>query len=217
VLTFSRDEHAKKEEDRGIVSFKVVWNDCSDDMMVDLVTLKNIFSQQLPKMPKVRTAARGRAHTHDDAAHRARPRDPLMPAGWLRAAADVAVRAAHQEYIARLVLDRNHRSLCIVKDDGEGRRRVIGGICFRPFYTQRFAEIVFCAITSTEQVKGYGTRIMNHLKEHVKMEDIEYFLTYADNYAIGTSAARALLLLLRLLRRLRQALPTDALGPCRLL
>lgn len=26
---------------------------------------------------------------------------------------------------------------------------------------------------------------MNHLKEHVKQEDIEYFLTYADNYAIG--------------------------------
>ena len=35
---------------------------------------------------------------------------------------------------------------------------VIGGICFRPFPTQAFAEIVFCAITSTEQVKGYGTR-----------------------------------------------------------
>ncbi len=35
------------------------------------------------------------------------------------------------------------------------------------------------------QVKGYGTRIMNHLKEHVKMERIEYFLTFADNYAIG--------------------------------
>ena len=73
------------------------------------------------------------------------------------------------------------------------------------FAGQRFAEIVFCAITSTEQVfsshyeqygvnlyvqvKGYGTRIMNHLKEHVKGEDIDYFLTYADNYAIGWSEA----------------------------
>jgi histone acetyltransferase len=84
------------------------------------------------------------------------------------------------EYIVRLVLDRNHRSMCILR-----RNRVIGGICFRPFPTQRFAEIVFCAITSSEQVKGYGTRIMNHLKEHVKTEQIEYFLTYADNYAIG--------------------------------
>lgn len=41
------------------------------------------------------------------------------------------------------------------------------------------------AITSTEQVKGYGTRLMNQLKEHVKKEGIQYFLTYADNYAIG--------------------------------
>ena len=34
-------------------------------------------------------------------------------------------------------------------------------------------------------MKGYGTRLMNHLKEHVKTESIHYFLTYADNYAIG--------------------------------
>lgn len=85
-----------------------------------------------------------------------------------------------KEYIVRLVMDRNHRSMCIIK-----KRRVIGGICFRPFPTQGFAEIVFCAITSSEQVKGYGTRIMNHLKEHVKTENLEFFLTYADNYAIG--------------------------------
>ena len=35
------------------------------------------------------------------------------------------------------------------------------------------------------QVKGYGTRLMNHLKEQAKVEGILYFLTYADNYAIG--------------------------------
>jgi len=85
-----------------------------------------------------------------------------------------------KEYIVRLVLDRNHRSMCIIK-----KKKVIGGICFRPFPSQGFAEIVFCAITSSEQVKGYGTRIMNHLKEHVKTENLEFFLTYADNYAIG--------------------------------
>ncbi len=26
---------------------------------------------------------------------------------------------------------------------------------------------------------------MNHLKQHVKKQGIEYFVTYADNYAIG--------------------------------
>lgn len=32
-------------------------------------------------------------------------------------------------------------------------KKVIGGICYRPFESQEFAEIVFCAIASTEQVK----------------------------------------------------------------
>jgi hypothetical protein len=85
-----------------------------------------------------------------------------------------------REYIARLVFDRKHRSMLAVKKD-----RVVGGICYRPFLPQRFAEIAFCAITASEQVKGYGTRLMNHTKEAVKMEGLSHFLTYADNYAIG--------------------------------
>ncbi len=36
-----------------------------------------------------------------------------------------------------------------------------------------------------EQVKGFGTRLMNKLKDHCKEKKIEYFLTYADNNAIG--------------------------------
>ena len=77
-----------------------------------------------------------------------------------------------REYIARLVFDRKHRSLVALKRD-----RVIGGISFRPFLPQGFAEIAFCAITSSEQVKGYGTRLMNHLKEAVKKDNITHFLT----------------------------------------
>jgi ribosomal protein S18 acetylase RimI-like enzyme len=85
-----------------------------------------------------------------------------------------------REYIARLVFDRKHRSLLVLKRD-----RVIGGITFRPFLPQGFAEIAFCAVTSSEQVRGYGTRLMNHLKEAAKMDGISNFLTYADNFAIG--------------------------------
>lgn len=84
LTTFSRDEVAKNEESKGVVQFRVIWNDGSDQNLMDLINLKNIFSAQLPKMPK--------------------------------------------EYIIRLVLDRNHRSMCIVKG-----AKVIGGICFRPF------------------------------------------------------------------------------------
>lgn len=118
------------------VTFDVVINDGKDDSLVDLIALKNIFSRQLPKMPK--------------------------------------------EYIVRLVLDKRHISLAIRRE-----KRIIGGICYRPYYEQQFGEIAFCAVSGTEQVRGFGTLLMNHLKHHVQKDKIEYFLTYADNYAIG--------------------------------
>uniref|UniRef100_A0A3B0MIB7 histone acetyltransferase n=1 Tax=Theileria annulata TaxID=5874 RepID=A0A3B0MIB7_THEAN len=131
-----RDAGGAKEEDLGIITFECITNDREPGHMIKLITVKNIFSRQLPKMPR--------------------------------------------EYIVRLVFDRNHYTFCLLK-----KGEVIGGICFRPYFEQRFAEIAFLAVKSTEQIKGYGTRIMNHLKEHVKKSNIEYFLTYADNFAIG--------------------------------
>ncbi|KJP89567.1 hypothetical protein AK88_00778 [Plasmodium fragile] len=131
-----RDAGGAKEENMGIITFECITNDREPDHLIKLITLKNIFSRQLPKMPR--------------------------------------------EYIVRLVFDRNHYTFCLLK-----KNTVIGGVCFRPYFEQRFAEIAFLAVTSTEQVKGYGTRLMNHLKEHVKKFGIEYFLTYADNFAIG--------------------------------
>ncbi|EWC43633.1 hypothetical protein DRE_01520 [Drechslerella stenobrocha 248] len=87
-----------------------------------------------------------------------------------------------RDYIARLVYDRTHLSMAIVKKPLE----VVGGITYRPFKGRQFAEIVFCAISSDQQVKGYGAHLMSHLKDYVKAtSDVMYFLTYADNYAIG--------------------------------
>jgi histone acetyltransferase len=81
-----------------------------------LIALKNIFSKQLPNMPR--------------------------------------------EYIARLVLDRRHRSVAIIRRC----KAVVGGITYRPFHQQDFGEIAFCAVTANEQVKGFGTRLMNYTK-----------------------------------------------------
>ncbi|XP_060075718.1 histone acetyltransferase KAT2B-like [Ylistrum balloti] len=53
------------------------------------------------------------------------------------------------------------------------------------FPTQGFTEIVFCAVTSNEQVKGYGTHMMNHLKDYHIRHSVLHFLTFADEYAIG--------------------------------
>lgn len=85
-----------------------------------------------------------------------------------------------RDYIVRVMLDRHHRCLVAVEKD-----RVVGGICFRPFHTQGFAEIVFLAITEAEKHKGHGSLVMSQLKEHVKKENLMFFLTFADNTAIG--------------------------------
>lgn len=87
-----------------------------------------------------------------------------------------------KDYIARLVYDRTHLSIAIVKTPLE----VIGGITYREFRDRKFAEIVFCAVSSDQQVKGYGAHLMAHLKDYVKATGpVMHFLTYADNYATG--------------------------------
>nr|XP_011432298.2 histone acetyltransferase KAT2A [Crassostrea gigas] len=136
----ARDEAARREENKGVIEFHVVGNSLSKkpskQTLVWLIGLQNVFSHQLPRMPK--------------------------------------------EYITRLVFDPKHKCLALVKDN-----KVIGGICFRMFPTQGFTEIVFCAVTSNEQVKGYGTHMMNHLKDYHISHSILHFLTFADEYAIG--------------------------------
>ncbi|KAL8449795.1 hypothetical protein Emed_002758 [Eimeria media] len=131
-----RDAGGALEEQLGVIRFCCCTNDRRPPSLMKLIAAKNIFSRQLPKMPR--------------------------------------------DYIARLVLDRSHFTFCLCKKD-----RVVGGVCFRPYFQQKFAEIAFLAVTSTEQVKGYGTRLMSQLKEFVKKSGIEYFLTYADNFAVG--------------------------------
>ena len=91
-----------------------------------------------------------------------------------------------KEYIVRLVFDRRHTSLALL-DPNKKRSddEIIGGICYRAYHDMRFAEIAFCAVSASQQVKGYGTKLMNLAKQHVRRLGIEYFITYADNYAIG--------------------------------
>lgn len=46
-------------------------------------------------------------------------------------------------------------------------------------------EIVFLAIMSDHQIKGYGTKLMNELKTRLKKRNIHFLMTCADNLAIG--------------------------------
>mmetsp|Transcript_21671 Transcript_21671/g.42567 ORF Transcript_21671/g.42567 Transcript_21671/m.42567 type:complete len:747 (+) Transcript_21671:129-2369(+) len=134
--TKRRRQEAGAAKDKDGLEFRIITNDGTEENLVWLINVKEIFAKQLPKMPK--------------------------------------------EYIVRLVMDRKHYSLVCI-DAGH----VIGGICFRPYMEQRFAEIAFLAVSAARQVKGVGTKLMNHLKQWVKSVQLTHFLTYADNFAIG--------------------------------
>lgn len=157
----------EEDEQQGVISYEFVTNDGTDESLIQLVHCKCLFGRQLPKMPK--------------------------------------------EYIVRLVFDRRH--ICLVmgkkllvpvksEDDPMGSKAstphtpkseddksmqlrdvVVGGVCFRPFGS--FAEIAFLAVSSKEQVRGYGSRLMDHLKEALKLRGITDLVTYADNAAVG--------------------------------
>lgn len=90
-----------------------------------------------------------------------------------------------KEYICRLIFERRHKSVVIVRN----KTQVIGGITYRTFPgtpAARLGEIAFCAVAQTLQVTGYGTRLMNWTKHYAReMDGLEYFLTYADNNAVG--------------------------------
>eukprot|EP00741_Cyanophora_paradoxa_P007204 tig00001085_g6970.t1 len=162
----NRDQKIKEMEEKGDISFRALTNDDTDENLVHLGQLTHVFKEQLPNMPS--------------------------------------------KYILRLVFDRMHHSIVIIK-----RNNVIGGITYRPTCVdpapseQAWAidssnnhhvfrmrpeidvnimviEIAFCAILTSEQVQGFGTRLMNHLKEHVKASGREtYLVTCADNDAVG--------------------------------
>ena len=98
--------------------------------------------------------------------------------------------------IMRHLFDKTHRSIIAMMDtiDDEDedhdlkqikRKTVIGGVVFRPFPERNFAEVVFLAISPNFNSKGYGARLMNHLKEYVKKMGIYNLVTFADNTAIG--------------------------------
>ncbi|KAG9031779.1 histone acetyltransferase [Tulasnella sp. JGI-2019a] len=88
-----------------------------------------------------------------------------------------------REYIARLVYDRNSEGMAVVRHG----LHVVCGITFRPFPHRGFVEIVFFAVASRFQTNGYGGHLMNHFKMYIRKTypTVQYFLTYADNYAIG--------------------------------
>ena len=86
-----------------------------------------------------------------------------------------------KEYISRLMFDRKHESIAIKDETG----KIFGGICYRVFEQVKLSEIVFLAVMSERQIKGFGTKIMNELKTQMQARGIRFLMTCADNLAIG--------------------------------
>ncbi|ETO31342.1 histone acetyltransferase Gcn5, partial [Reticulomyxa filosa] len=74
---------------------------------------------------------------------------------------------------------------CYYRKTSDYYEHLFGGVVFRLFVEQSFCEVVFLAIQPCHQSKGFGARLMNHLKEILKEYKINHILTFADNSAVG--------------------------------
>lgn len=162
----ARNKHIYRSFLEGKISFRVLQSTCkyTRESLILLTKAKELFQTQLPKMPR--------------------------------------------EYVLKQVFNTKHRTMCMFYAN-----ELIGAICFRPFFEQRFCEIVFFAIDFRSQIRGNGCFMMSLFKEYIKAEmssyresdgaceeitEIQstsllyekqsfpvYFMTYADNSAIG--------------------------------
>lgn len=57
--------------------------------------------------------------------------------------------AMPKPYIARVVMNRNHRSVALMQPNGS----VVAAACYRPFHSQKFGELVFFAVEGMNQVR----------------------------------------------------------------
>ena len=161
ILT--RDEHARREEREGRVVVQL------HRFVSEAVALADVVVSHADA-----DAGRGRAGTMS-----AREVGALL-AAFAELVSKLLPEMA-KAYIWRIVFDtcHDHRSLLVVKDG-----RVTGGICFRTFAARGFVEIVFCVVAHEERRHGYGTHMMNHMKEVVRQEGIYDLLVFADTSAV---------------------------------
>lgn len=154
-LTRFRPGHMIHEDDN--FTFEFIYNDQSEAHWIALCDLKQIFAACLPRMGS--------------------------------------------RYVTRHVFDEHHRLLCCrsksksttgsmphtskLLENFPVDRPIIGGICIRPFYEQKFGEVVFLAVHNQYQHKSVGRKIMRVMKAAAVAEGLSHFYTYADNQAIG--------------------------------
>jgi len=85
---------------------------------------------------------------------------------------------------AKVLFAPDHHSLVLVRETDK-TRRVLGGIVLKPHTSRGFLEIAFCVVRKEEQRGGFGSKLMDRLKEHALTLGVLHLLTYADDSATG--------------------------------
>ena len=86
-------------------------------------------------------------------------------------------------YINQIVLDSKQESIALIKYKNM-KPQLIGGCSYIIFKKQQLIELVFFAIVTSEQTKGYGKILMSFFKEKAASSNIKSIVTCADNNAI---------------------------------
>lgn len=86
-----------------------------------------------------------------------------------------------KEYIFKVLMSEVHRNIMIFY-----KKVLIGGLCYRPFFDQGFAEIVFLAVDADKQIQGFGSFLMDFYKEHFKLEIYRFTKNLKENTKINS-------------------------------
>jgi len=87
-------------------------------------------------------------------------------------------------HILKLIMDPRQFTIAIWSNEEE--ESLMAAVSARPFPDQKFIEVAFLGVRIGSQYQGYGTLIMNYLKEYIKRElKCFYILTFADAAAVG--------------------------------
>jgi len=87
-------------------------------------------------------------------------------------------------HILKLIMDPRQFTIAMWASDEEDS--LMAAVSARPFLSQCFVEVAFLGVKIGSQYQGYGTLIMNYLKEYIKRElKCYYILTFADAAAVG--------------------------------
>ncbi|RMC05193.1 hypothetical protein DUI87_18377 [Hirundo rustica rustica] len=185
----ARDEAARLEERRGVIEFHVVGNSLNQKpnkkIMMWLVGLQNVFSHQLPRMPKeyiTRLVFDPWGMT-----------SPSFPAPIWGPSHDrqFSMNFSNMGPSHRLQFFMSCSSSLTFCGEHHGEARVplqpvkephAGAVTISATETDIYSSL---DSRKSGRLEGYGTHLMNHLKEYHIKHNILNFLTYADEYAIG--------------------------------